>query len=515
MVRVLNTVCVALMGLSILALYHVSETTRVAGVELRHVESEIAREQATMSVLETEWARVAGPERIQALAENHLGLTAAPAVQLSSFEALPRRGEDAPLADAPIRQPTSRRPRPRRRPNPDSRHAMEQGPTIYQRRIVIGAALCAAAFALVGVRLVDVTLVKGRLGGAALGEAAVAPRADLVDRNGELLARDLPVMDLYARPHALDDKDEAARGLAAATGADYRRLRRALDSAKSPYVLVRAPAHARRAGQGDAAGPRRPGVRARSSPTPSATIRRAALPPRSWAYRPGRPGPVRSRRRPRRRAAHRHPPAGRRLHRHARAVHPRRRGSGGARHLPRGQGRRHRDGRQHRRGPRHGVGAQLRSQQPPFHRRRQRQEHHGRRPLRARLGVQGPVLRAGARRPHHPAGRSLPHRPGLPGRQVHDPRSRAHAGDLHRARDPRPFLQHRHRPDRAALRRRAPARVPLQPRPAEHPADGTPRARAHRCSRAATGAPSRPPPSASATASRWRRCPTSPPPPSW
>ncbi len=112
MVRVLNTVCVALMGLSILALYHVSETTRVAGVELRHVESEIAREQATMSVLETEWTRVAGPERIQALAENHLGLTAAPAVQLSSFEALPRRGEDAPLADAPIRQANVQAPTP-------------------------------------------------------------------------------------------------------------------------------------------------------------------------------------------------------------------------------------------------------------------------------------------------------------------------------------------------------------------------------------------------------------------
>ncbi|MEJ0043838.1 MAG: penicillin-binding protein 2 [Rhizomicrobium sp.] len=115
---------------------------------------------------------------------------------------------------------------------------MKQGPTIYQRRIVIGAALCAAAFALVGVRLVDVTLFRAQLGGGiALGEA-VAPRADLIDRNGELLARDLPVMDLYAKPHAFDDKDEAARGLAAATGTDYRRLRRAFDNVKSPYVLV-------------------------------------------------------------------------------------------------------------------------------------------------------------------------------------------------------------------------------------------------------------------------------------
>ncbi len=111
MVRVLNTLCVALMGLSILALYHVSEKTRVAGVELRHVQADIAREHAAMSVLETEWERVAGPERIQALAQNHLGLTAAPAVQLSSFEALPRRGEGE-LSDTPIRQANVQAPAP-------------------------------------------------------------------------------------------------------------------------------------------------------------------------------------------------------------------------------------------------------------------------------------------------------------------------------------------------------------------------------------------------------------------
>jgi cell division protein FtsL len=113
MVRVLNTLCVALMGLSILGLYHVSERTRVARVELHQVAAEIAREQATMSVLQTEWERVAGPAQIQALAENHLGLSGAPAVQLSSFDLLPRRGEDpAPLANAPIRQANAQVPAP-------------------------------------------------------------------------------------------------------------------------------------------------------------------------------------------------------------------------------------------------------------------------------------------------------------------------------------------------------------------------------------------------------------------
>ena len=112
MIRVLNTLCVALMGLSILALYHVSEKTRVARVELAGVNQQIAREQADMSVLETEWERVAGPAKIQALAERDLGLTGAPTVQLSSFEALPRRGDDAPLTDTPIRQASVQVPAP-------------------------------------------------------------------------------------------------------------------------------------------------------------------------------------------------------------------------------------------------------------------------------------------------------------------------------------------------------------------------------------------------------------------
>jgi len=114
---------------------------------------------------------------------------------------------------------------------------MGEPPTIFQRRIVIGAGLCVAAFALVGLRLADVTLMQsgGRGGGA---DHAVIARADLTDRNGELLARDLPVKDLYARPHVFWDKAEAAHDLAAATGADENRLRAGFEGAKHPYVLV-------------------------------------------------------------------------------------------------------------------------------------------------------------------------------------------------------------------------------------------------------------------------------------
>ena len=69
MVRILNFVCVALMGFTILALYHVSEKTRVAHMELAKVNAGIAQEHSTIGVLETEWQHVASPEHIQQLAQ--------------------------------------------------------------------------------------------------------------------------------------------------------------------------------------------------------------------------------------------------------------------------------------------------------------------------------------------------------------------------------------------------------------------------------------------------------------
>ena len=111
--------------------------------------------------------------------------------------------------------------------------------TVIQRRIAIAAVFCVMAFALVGVRLVDVMLLKGRVSGVTEGSerALLVPRADLLDRNNELLARDLPVHDLYARPRAFWNKQNAARGLAAATGASESRLLR-IFSSQHPYVLV-------------------------------------------------------------------------------------------------------------------------------------------------------------------------------------------------------------------------------------------------------------------------------------
>lgn len=111
--------------------------------------------------------------------------------------------------------------------------------SVIQRRIVVAAGICVMAFALIGVRLIDVGLMKGSVTGASppIGEQPQSVRADILDRNGVVLARDLPVGDLYARPHAFADRLEAARQLAGPAGVSADRLARAFDS-RHNYVLV-------------------------------------------------------------------------------------------------------------------------------------------------------------------------------------------------------------------------------------------------------------------------------------
>ncbi|HEX4118851.1 MAG TPA: hypothetical protein VHX99_08620 [Rhizomicrobium sp.] len=118
MIRVLNFFCVALMGLSILGLYHVSERTRVAEMQLAKVDRQITDTKTGIGVLQTEWARVAGPARIQELAQRD-GMSDTTSVELSSFNLLPHRADgqlnNSPLnnasvrnanAEAPVVQPT-------------------------------------------------------------------------------------------------------------------------------------------------------------------------------------------------------------------------------------------------------------------------------------------------------------------------------------------------------------------------------------------------------------------------
>src|ERR1700741_2452944 len=108
---------------------------------------------------------------------------------------------------------------------------------ILRGRIAMAALISAVAFSVVTARLVDLMV----FGAGPVRSAATIPalpkRADLVDRNGLLIARDLPVSDLYASPAALWNPQDAGRQLAMVTGADEQRLRTAFGSRKG-YILV-------------------------------------------------------------------------------------------------------------------------------------------------------------------------------------------------------------------------------------------------------------------------------------
>lgn len=104
MIRVVNFLCVALLGLTVLANYHVSEQTRVARVELGSVDRKIEQDKSNLAVLQTEWERVAGPARIQMLAQSKLGMSDSASLQLSALTLLPHRGESNPLSGAEVRQ---------------------------------------------------------------------------------------------------------------------------------------------------------------------------------------------------------------------------------------------------------------------------------------------------------------------------------------------------------------------------------------------------------------------------
>ena len=103
MIRVLNFVSFALAALCCLALYHLSEQTRVARVRLLSVERQIADDRDAMKVLQADWERVAEPSRIHALAQSRLGLSDTAAISVTSLDLLPRRGDaTTPLSGSPV-----------------------------------------------------------------------------------------------------------------------------------------------------------------------------------------------------------------------------------------------------------------------------------------------------------------------------------------------------------------------------------------------------------------------------
>lgn len=89
---------------------------------------------------------------------------------------------------------------------------------VARNRLTLGAGIFALAFAVIGLRLVDLSLLRDgaepRLALAAAGGEMATERAEILDRNGIVLAASLPTVSLYANPHLVQEPDEAARRLA-------------------------------------------------------------------------------------------------------------------------------------------------------------------------------------------------------------------------------------------------------------------------------------------------------------
>lgn len=90
------------------------------------------------------------------------------------------------------------------------KRAIETGRT----RLIVTGAMFTLAFAVIAGRMVDVTMLKGttvQRAHQARSTELTFERADVVDRNGVLLATSLPSVSLYAHPREILDKAQAAR----------------------------------------------------------------------------------------------------------------------------------------------------------------------------------------------------------------------------------------------------------------------------------------------------------------
>ncbi|MCG8512308.1 MAG: penicillin-binding protein 2, partial [Rhodospirillales bacterium] len=83
-----------------------------------------------------------------------------------------------------------------------------------RNRVVVTAVVFALAFCVIAGRLIDLTVIE-RPGEPLVAERETvrswtADRADVVDRNGVILATSLPTVSVYADPREVIDPEEAA-----------------------------------------------------------------------------------------------------------------------------------------------------------------------------------------------------------------------------------------------------------------------------------------------------------------
>lgn len=91
MLRCLNACLVLAALVSAFVLYRLEHATRATERDIARMERKIAGERETIKLLTAEWSSLTRPERLQRLAETHLGLKPVSASQLVSESELPER----------------------------------------------------------------------------------------------------------------------------------------------------------------------------------------------------------------------------------------------------------------------------------------------------------------------------------------------------------------------------------------------------------------------------------------
>ena len=98
----------------------------------------------------------------------------------------------------------------------DRKTAIETG----RNRLIVAGALFSAAFLVISIRVVDVSIfsshLEPRFTRSITKSEKYSGRADIVDRNGVLLATSLNTASLYANPRLVLDPEQAALRLSAA-----------------------------------------------------------------------------------------------------------------------------------------------------------------------------------------------------------------------------------------------------------------------------------------------------------
>jgi len=139
------------------------------------------------------------------------------------------------------------------------RHARQSGPVsiegqikvaveIGRSRLAITAGVFALAFCIIALRLVDLMALNGgeavrmaaAVADAGRAETTVVSRADILDRNGVILATNLPTVNLYADARkVLDPTETAARLVQVLPDLSFETVVKALSSGRSFIYLRR------------------------------------------------------------------------------------------------------------------------------------------------------------------------------------------------------------------------------------------------------------------------------------